>query len=164
MIYSQTNIYNLFYITSSITKKKKMLIITFGSSVGLGSKNTEQMEKPTSDNDNSGNGTVEDDEGNRHKENSIASIEARSTPKQLNLTLVVPEKSDLQELVAETNGTITGESGSKKQEEPAEEQEEPVEETAWTNLFAKNRAVENGMTLDYITPKLVNGQQVVELA
>ncbi|OIT02807.1 hypothetical protein A4A49_56496, partial [Nicotiana attenuata] len=34
---------------------------------------------------------------------------------------------------------------------------------AWTNLFQRNRAVENGMSLAYIPPQLIDGQVVVQL-
>ncbi|KAK4729326.1 hypothetical protein R3W88_022314 [Solanum pinnatisectum] len=47
----------------------------------------------------------------------------------------------------------------KEEEEVTEDPPDPK----WVNLFTKNRAAANGLNLDYIPSKLVNGQQVVEL-
>lgn len=41
---------------------------------------------------------------------------------------------------------------------------ENLTEAPWAKLFAGNRSAENGMPLTYITPKVVNGQYVVNLA
>ncbi|KAH0679513.1 hypothetical protein KY290_021609 [Solanum tuberosum] len=68
------------------------------------------------------------------------------------------------DLTPATIATVTNE--TVHEDERMEEEEEVTEDSPdpkWVNLFTKNRAAANGLNLDYISPKLVNGQQVVEL-
>lgn len=79
---------------------------------------------------------------------------------QLDLKNKLPEKSKGHKTSAETNGIVNKENRSEEVKCLAD----GSDAEAWIDLFTKNRAAEKGMNLDYITPNLINGQQVVELA
>ncbi|KAH0686274.1 hypothetical protein KY289_017032 [Solanum tuberosum] len=111
--------------------------------------------------------------GGTHSENMTNSLRHSGEPRQPDLVESVVEVSDLTILsprlaqvidATVTNGTVLDSPRIEVEVKPIDEPIEDPPASNWTNLFAKNRAATNGLNLEYIPPKMVDGKQIVELA
>ncbi|WMV19836.1 hypothetical protein MTR67_013221 [Solanum verrucosum] len=79
------------------------------------------------------------------------------------LTILSPRLAQVIDATV-TNGTMLDSPRIEVEAEPIDEPIKDPPASNWTNLFAKNRAATNGLNLEYIPPKMVDGKQIVELA
>ncbi|KAK4710278.1 hypothetical protein R3W88_004791 [Solanum pinnatisectum] len=142
---------------SGMGKAKQIPIVTFGSTVGVqGSNRTPStLVTPVHMPGVMHSGTMSN---SLEQETKQPDLEEAVVESPYN---IISSPRSTQGIVATVaNGTVPESPRTEVEDEYIEDPPIPQ----WSNLFTKNIAATNGLSLEYIPPKVVKGQQIIELA